>query len=269
MRPDPDSIAQRVNREVVLLAGWAPALLLQLAHPMVARAVADHSDLLRHRRDGWRRLRRTVDAMLALTFGTPEEAERAAAGINAIHRRVHGHLPEGHGAFPAGTPYTATDPELLRWVHATFVDSVLRAHELYIRPLTTAEHDRYCLEATRVEPLLGIPIGYLPRSRPELEAYIGWMLGSGAIAVTDTARAIAREVLHPPLVPVLRPLAALVRVPVAGLLPPAVRQAYGLRWDARRARAVRLAAAVVRAVLPRLPERVRYWPAARNRDHGP
>ncbi len=258
-------VARRLHREVVLLAGWGRAILLQIAHPLVAQGVAEHSGFLRDRRSPWARLARTVDAMLAFTFGTPEEAARAAAGINAIHDRVRGRLREPQGGFPAGTAYTATDPALLRWVHATLVDSSLLAYELYVGPLTPEERGRYCAEASAIEPLLRIPAGFLPRSTEELRRYLTGMLASGEIAVTDTARALAREIVSPPVPRLLAPLVALARLPTIGLLPPAVREAYGFRWDARREAALRRSARLARALLPLVPPPLRYWPAARRR----
>ena len=51
----PASEAWRLNREAMLLLGAGPrALLLQIAHPLVAAGVADHCDF---RTDPWRRLR--------------------------------------------------------------------------------------------------------------------------------------------------------------------------------------------------------------------
>src|SRR6266511_6043984 len=99
----------RLHREVVVLAGWGRAILLQLAHPLVAQGVADHSGFAADRRGRVKRLERTLHAMLALTFGTAEEAAAAAAGINAIHDRVNGRLGEGAGAFASGTGYSAHD----------------------------------------------------------------------------------------------------------------------------------------------------------------
>ena len=57
------SIAWRIHRERVLLAGWGRAILLQLAHPLVACGVAQHS---RFTTEPWgriRRLQRTLSAM--------------------------------------------------------------------------------------------------------------------------------------------------------------------------------------------------------------
>ena len=153
----PAKVARRVNGEAVVLLGWGRAILLQLAHPLVAAGVAEHSGFGGGPLNYVRRTHRTVGAMLALTFGSPEEMRDRANRINAIHRRVHGVLREPTRHFAVGTPYSATDPDLLRWVHATIVESQLRAYELFVGPLTDDERDQYCAEAAEVAPLLSIP----------------------------------------------------------------------------------------------------------------
>ena len=248
----------------MLLAGWGRAILLQLAHPMVARGVAEHSGFTTDRWGRVRRLHRTLGAMLALTFGSPEDAAAAAGRINAIHDRVHGRLDHAAGGAPAGTPYSAHDPALLAWVHATLLDSFLGAYRLFVGPLAPGDADRYCLESSGIEARLGIPAGRLPRSEAELGAYLDAMLGGGALEVTDTARALAREVLAPPAPRVLRPALWLAALPAVGLLPPSIRAGYGLPWDARRARALALVAAVSRRGLPLVPGPLRYWATARR-----
>jgi uncharacterized protein (DUF2236 family) len=262
--PGPGSVSWKLHREVALLAGWGRAILMQLAHPLVAQGVADHSRFATERGGHIRRLRRTLDAMLALTFGSAEEAARTAEGINRIHDRVHGATAARHGPFPAGTRYTAHDPALLGWVHATLLDSFLLTYEVFVAPLTEHERNRYCAEATRIEPLLGIPPGSLPRSHGQLLRYLEAMLAGGQIAVGDIARALGREVVYPALGWPLEPFLAVARLPAVGLLPPFIREAYGFPWSPRRARALRLLAATSRLVLPRLPSLVRDWPKARR-----
>ncbi len=247
-----------------MLAGWGRAILLQLAHPLVAQGVADHSGFARDPRGRLRRLERTLRAMLALTFGTAEEAAEAAAAINKIHDRVNGRLREGAGVFAAGTGYSAHDPALLAWVHATLVDTFLLTYERFIAPLSPVERDRYCREAAGVAPLLDIPPDALPQSTDELAAYMERMLSSGEIVVTGPARSLAREVLAPGLPWPARPLLALARLATVGLLPPPIRAAYGLEWSPHRERALRLLSAASRQSLPFLPPLVRHWPAARR-----
>jgi len=264
----PRSVAWKINREVVLLLGWGRAILLQFAHPLVAAGVAEHSTFMTNRRARLRRLYETLRAMLDLTFGTRAEVERAAGGINAIHDRVRGVLREPTGIFPAGTPYSAHDPALLAWVHATLLDTFPLTYELFVGPLTPAEQDRYCVEASGLEPLLGIPPGQLPRSTAELNRYLDQMFSSGQIAVGETARHLARELLYPPVPFWLQPLAApllwLARLPVIGTLPPQIREAYGLPWRPHEAAALRLMSLLLRRLLPFVPPALRYWPAARR-----
>ncbi len=260
----PDAgVSWKLHSEVALLLGWASAILLQFAHPLVARGVADHSGFRGGVRAPWQRLHRTLGAMLALTFGGEEGAARAARGINAIHDRVHGRLAQPEGLYHAGATYSAHDPALLRWVHATCLHAFIRAYECYVAPLRPEERDRYCAESSAVEPLLGIPDGYLPRSAAELSAYLGAMLASGEIVVTDTARRLAGEMLAPPGFRWLWPATWMFRVTALGLLPAPIRDAYGHRWAPRHERALRLLAWSVRHALPLLPSALRHWPAAR------
>lgn len=257
------SVSWKIHREVALLLGWGSAILLQFAHPLVARGVADHSGFRHDARAPWQRLQRTLGAMLALTFGGEAGAARAAAGINHIHDRVQGRLSQAEGPYPAGASYSAHDPALLTWVHVACVDAFLRAYQLYVGPLTAAEQDRYCAEAAAVEPLLGIPGGSLPRSVADVGAYLCTMLAGGRIVVTDTARALARDLLSPPGMRAVWPVAWVYRVVTIGLLPPSIRAAYGLAWRGRHRVALASAAWLVRHTLPWLPPIVRHWPAAR------
>jgi len=260
------SMSWTIHRERVLLAGWGRAILLQFAHPMVAQGVADHSAFATEPWGWLRRLDRTLRAMLALTFGTDAEASAAASRINAIHDRVHGRLGEAAGGEPAGAGYSAHDPALLTWVHATLLDSFLLAYRLFVAPIDRRDGDRYCAEASGIEPLLGIPAGRLPRSEAQLQEYLDGMLASGAIEVTAAARRLSRQVLEPPVPRALRPAFRLAALPAVGLLPPDIRTAYGLLWSRRQARALDVLAAVSRRALPLTPRALRYWPDARRAE---
>ncbi|MBV9119338.1 MAG: DUF2236 domain-containing protein, partial [Chloroflexi bacterium] len=269
----PETISWRINQEIMVLAGWSAAVLLQLAHPLVLQGVLDHSVFVA---DPGRRLERaaaTVRSFLHLAFGSEKQIRDAAATINGIHDRVHGHLPRAAGAIPAGAVYDAHDPELLRWVHATLVDVLPRTYELFIAPLSAAEKERYYQEAATVGPLLGIPAGFLPDSAMRLERYLDRMYGSGNIAVTDGARRLSRDILRPPLpLPawlarlaeaLLAPAYWLNSLPGIGLLPEHIRQAYGFRWRSVDSATLRAGSMIVRRLLPLLPRRLRWWPAAR------
>ena len=164
--------------------------------------------------------------------------------------------------FPAATPYSAHDPALLAWVHATLLDMSLRVYELYVGPLSVEEKDSYCAEATATETRLGIPEGTLPRSFADLTGYMSAMLSSEQIVVTDTARSLARSILHPgPWI--AEPAIWFVRLATIGLLPATIRDDYGFAWSSRKEMMLRRSAPIMRNVLRMTPRMVRHWPAMR------
>src|SRR5687767_3094336 len=142
-----------------MLLAWARAILLQLAHPLVAAGVAEHSTFRGGPLTAASRLHHTVRAMLSLTFGSEAARQATLAHINGIHRRVNGTLDENVGVFTAGTPYSAEDPELLLWVHATLLESIPLVYDRLVAPLSEAERDRYCIEAIPTLRALGVPGG--------------------------------------------------------------------------------------------------------------
>jgi uncharacterized protein (DUF2236 family) len=270
VRAGADSITWKINREAIVVAGWGRAILLQLAHPAVAAGVHHHSAFRGSLLSSVRRLQSTVRAMLSLTFGDTEQMITAAAGINAIHDRVRGRVQTPLKLRPVSTEetdeaYCAHDPDLQRWVHATLLESIPLTYELLVGPLTAAERDRYCAEAAIMEPLLGMPAGWLPRHSAQLDAYMRGMLAGGSLVVTDTSRALARAVLYPPdwyvAWPAFRPMQLLT----IGTLPPSIRLAYGFEWRARDVRAFARWTALLRTSVPLLPPLAREWPMARRR----
>lgn len=258
-RPGPGSITWKINRELIVIAGWGRAVLLQLAHPAIAAGVHDHSSFRGSFLSTFRRLHSTVGAMLSLTFGDAEQMIAAAAGINTIHDRVSGRIQDG----PAGT-YSAHDSDLQRWVHATLLESIPLAYERLVGPLTRAEQDQYCTEASIMEPLLGMPAGWLPRNWAQLDAYMREVLASDTLTVTDTSRALARAVLYPPKWYLAWPIFRPIQLLTIGTLPPAIRRAYGFRWNARDERAFARWTTLVRTLVRLLPPMAREWPMARQ-----
>ena len=235
--PAESGVARRLNGERLVLFGWSRAILMQLAHPLVAAGVAEHSTFRQGHLTAAVRLHHTVRAMLALTFGSDADRERALEGIRTIHRRVNGHLAADVGRYAKGTRYSAEDPALVLWVHATLLDSVPLVYEQLVAPLSAAERDRYCEEAAPVAIALGADPAAIPRDQAAVSRYIDTMIASGAIVVGDDARALAAAVLRPPLETLTRPAAALNRLLTIGWLPAELRRQYGFAWtevDERR-----------------------------------
>ena len=204
---EPDSPIARVHGDAAMFVGGLRALLLQTLHPAAMRAVAEHSG---YRGDTWGRLARTSRFLAVTTFGTADDAERAVAAVRAIHDRVTGTMPDG-------TPYAASDPHLLGWVHVAEVDSFLRAHTVYgEQPLTGADRDRYVAQTAEVARRLGVLDP--PTTETELaEALVAYR---PELRGTPEAREAVRYLLlRPPLpLPARAPYGALVAAAV-GLMP--------------------------------------------------
>ena len=241
-----DSVTRRINREQALLVGGGCALLLQVAHPLVAAGVADHSDF---RRDPFKRLQGTLDAMMTVVYGTEEHARQMAAILERVHSRV------------VGPGYSAYDPELLWWVYATLIDTALRIHRRFLRPLSDDEAREFYADSLVVAEMLGVPRSVPPTTLVGFNAYIRYMVGT--LTVSDTARELGHAVLHPAALPrFTEPALELVRQVTAGLTPRPLREQYGLGWDAPRKAALLAVGAASRSVLSRVPTPLRRFPAA-------
>lgn len=151
----PDSISWRINRESALFLAAGRAALLQLAHPWVAAAIAQHSKTLN---DPVERFHETFRVIFTMVFGSLDQAFAAARGLHRLHQSIRGTLSEGAGRFAEDTPYEANEISALRWVYATLVDSALLAYELVLPPLSSAEREQYCAESLRMAALFGLPL---------------------------------------------------------------------------------------------------------------
>lgn len=244
-----------VNRELLVVLAGSRAIMLELAHPLVAAGVAQHSNF---KRNSLGRLYRTIWMMVDASFGTDETARQAAGRVHRCHHTVNGVLRETAGMFPAGTSYHAHDPHLKMWVLATLIDSILQTHDLFIRPLSEAEQEAYYADCRRLGQLLGIPPAVMPATYADFTRYMEDMLLSQVLTVTDTAREVMQVIFAPPIGPLLR-LASFAGI---GLLPLRLRQEFGFQWDDHRERRLQRLAAFTRRVRPWLPTLICVWPQA-------
>jgi uncharacterized protein (DUF2236 family) len=268
----PDSEAWRLDREAMLLLGAGPrALLLQIAHPSVAAGVAEHSNF---REDPWRRLDGTLRSFLTIIYGSTGAARAEIRRLNELHRGI------------VGAGYSARDPELSLWVHATLIESTIAAYDAWLEPLSRDRRARLYEETKPLARAFGISDGLLPADLEAFETYYERMLGpDGPVHPTPVARELARSILRPPLGPLaklapgpvgeaVRPL--LDRVPVetyswtlwpsVGLLPHTVREEYGFAWGPLERAVSRWLVAGWQSWRPLIPTGWRWMPHARAAD---
>ncbi|MCW2793763.1 MAG: hypothetical protein JWO76_2861 [Nocardioides sp.] len=215
---EPDSAIARVHGDASMFVGGIRALLLQTLHPAAMTAVSEHSGF---RGDMWGRLARTSRFLAVTTFGTADDAQQAVDMVRTIHTRITGTMDDG-------TPYAASDPHLLLWVHVAEVDSFLRAHQVYGKhPLDQVGRDRYVAEAAEVARRLGV------LDPPTTEAELAEVLDAfrPELRATPQAReAISYLLFRPPLPLAARaPYGVLVAAAV-GLMPRWTRWPLRLPW---------------------------------------
>jgi uncharacterized protein (DUF2236 family) len=213
---DPASPIGAVHGDASMFVGGMRALLLQTLHPAAMTAVSEHSG---YRGDMLGRLARTSRFLAVTTFGHEEDAQAAVDAVRSIHERVRGTLPDG-------TPYAASDPHLLEWVHVAEIDSFLLAHSVYGRhPLGPAGRDEYVAQAAESARRLGAVDP--PTTEAELAARLATFRPE--LAATDHAREAVRHVLLRPPVPVVaRPAYGVLAAAAVGLMPSWSRRPLGL-----------------------------------------
>src|SRR5829696_3931802 len=245
-----DSMIRRVQRESAVALSGPRTLLMQAAHPVAFAGFFAHTGALD---EPYERLQRTVRVLGLIGFGDKAEAQRATRRVRAIHRRVHGELPEAAGRFPAGTPYSADDPELLLWILACMADSALVVYQRYVRSLARAERDAFWQDYKVVGREFGLRDADMPAEIEDFERYMRGMVEGDDLFVTPVA-------LH------ARPMLEVANFVTVGLLPVRVRRLYGFSWDPARALVLRGGAEYAkRVVVPLLPDRLRYRRRPRRR----
>jgi uncharacterized protein (DUF2236 family) len=249
----PTSLTWRVHREAAIFLGAGRALLLQLAHPYVAAAIAEHSRTLA---DPVGRFHRTFNITFTLVFGTLDQAFRAARQLHQRHGAIQGILPKAVGPFAAGAHYRANDIAALRWVYATLIESALIAHDLVLPAVSARERELYYAESRRFAALFGVPASALPSDWAGFATYCEAMRQPDSLAVSDAARRIADEIFAGNGLWVRAP--HWYRALTAQMLPPHLREAFELRDRDVGPRMATQAIAWSRRLYPALPERIRH-----------
>jgi hypothetical protein len=140
------------------------------------------------------RLAHTAKAFETIFFGTRAEADRVLAFVERVHSRVAGELDADAGPWPAGTGYTAFDPELMLWTVAVIADSAEAFFELLVRRLTPDEKDALWADYVRFGELFGMPRAAAPPTYAGFREYWDEMWTGGELHLTDEARAVALAV---------------------------------------------------------------------------
>lgn len=231
------------------------ALIIGATHP-VPYVGTSQSTLAKER--PFERLAHTALAFETIFFAPKAEADRLLGAVHRMHRGVHGTLDQDEGSFASGTPYDAFDPELMLWTMAMLADSSRVAFETLVRPLSAGEREELWADWVRFGVLFGMPASVAPDSAEAFEQWMQDWYDGGRMHLTDEARAVGRAIATDMPVPwPMTPGIKLTNLTVIGMLPPAVRDLFGLRWTPAHEIAWRTVTAAVRRSQRVVPDRVR------------
>lgn len=251
-----DSISWQVGRESALFVSAGAASLLQLAHPYVAHAIAQHS---KTQSDPMKRFQRTFFHVYRVGFGDLGRAVQSARQIFQVHERIQGTIDEDLGRYRKGDRYEALDADALYWVYATLLHGALTCFQMLVRPLTPDERERYVHESRHFALLFGVPRSLVPTSYAAFMSSWDEWIASDRIAVGTIAKDVGHFLLHPPrFIP--RAIALSYRPVTRALLPPRIRDEYGGATPVDGA-FLRGTTVIAKAGYRALPSRLRYVPA--------
>lgn len=223
----PGSATWKITRESALFLGAGRAALLQLAHPWVAAAIAEHSTVLNN---PIARFHNTFRIVFAMIFGSVDQAFAAARHLHTLHTHIRGELPEAVAGWPHGAQYEANQVDALRWVYATLIEGAVLAYESVL-PLSVMEREQYYQESRTLAALFGIPPAALPADWTAFAEYNRCMHESDSLGVSAKARATGQAILsgagswiHPPF---------WYRALTTAWMPPRLRHDFGLDSDDR------------------------------------
>jgi uncharacterized protein (DUF2236 family) len=213
----PGSMARIIGQHLGVVAVAAGrAILMQLAHPGIAAGIDEHSTF---RADPLGRTMRTTEAFRRFFWRSWRDVEEIVPKIRAQHARVR------------GDGYFAEDPELLLWVHATTIDSLMIVYSECVRPLDNSARATYMEEATVIAELLGCPRHRQPDDLPAFDAYIADTVAT--LRASDVGRSLTRDLLYLPTRTWAVPLVASYRLLMCGFTPDRIRRELDIPWTIR------------------------------------
>lgn len=235
---------QRILREGILLAGGAAAILLQVANPGVGKGVSNHSNFAYRPVD---RLRTTMTYVYCMVFGSPQEKETVIQLVHRVHSVVK------------GLDYSADDAQLQLWVAATLYAVGVDLYERVFGAITEDKAEQLYREYAVLATSLRVPAEMWPQDREAFWAY--WDEQIQGFDVSPEAKEVANDLLRNKRLPVyLRSFLPLLRVMTTYMIPPRLREQFGLKDTRGRERVYMLTMGLTKITYPVIPKFIRTYP---------
>ncbi|WP_067696889.1 oxygenase MpaB family protein [Nocardia jejuensis] len=239
------------------------AFLLQTMEPSIAAVVDEHSSF---RTDALGRAARSIASVMMWIYGG-EEALGEADRLRAMHATLNSTDAQGvkHQALSSG-PWA--------WVLHTAIFAFTEGNKYFsTEKLTEEAKESYYQEVVQLMRNFSVPPKEIPATFAEWEPWFADQVENHLI-VTNVAYdylKVSRELAPPKQVPAaLRPLWRATTAPIGrmqnfftvGTTPEIIREKLGLEWSEQDERTLRVLGWVIGRTVPKLPERVRYFPIA-------
>ncbi|KAL5339938.1 hypothetical protein BJX70DRAFT_387585 [Aspergillus crustosus] len=235
---------QKIVSEAIILGGGAAAILLQIAHPGVAKGVNYHSSFAQRPVD---RLRTTMTYVYSMLFGTSAEKKKIIELVHRAHSTVK------------GQDYNADDAEAQLWVAATLYAVGIDIYEQIFGEMEEEKAEAAYREYVVLGASLRVPVEMWPKTREAFWIY--WDEQLASFDICDEAKNVARDLLYNPKLPFyFKALMPTLRLITGELLPQRLRDAYGLKTSKTRRMVYGATMAVTKATYPFLPKGVRRYP---------
>ncbi len=249
----PGSVNWKVNRESALFLAGGRAALLQIAHPWIATAIAQHSRTLD---DTVGRFHNTFRVMFTIWFGSLEQAFAVARRLHRLHQGIRGTLPQATGRFAERSAYQANEVDALVWVYASLIDSALLTYELVLPPLSGGEREHYYAKSRQAAALFGIAPEDLPQDLHGFELYMESALASDMLGVSAATRELGQRLQEGAGFKFRLPF--WYRALTTQLLPPRFREEFQFAYGEREQQAANRALRWIRRIYPHLPALLRF-----------
>lgn len=258
----PESLTWRLfgDWRGLLQGPWAGSM--QNMHPQLGAAVKDHSIFFTERIP---RLFRSLYPIGGVVFDG-DRAPATGAEVRDYHIAIK-------GVDERGRRYSALDPEVFYWAHATFFMGTILTADRFGGGLTESQKRQLFDEHITWYRMYGMSMRPVPRTWEEFRAYWDRMCRE---VLEDTWA--ARQVLDLSTMPkpptaqwipdrlwslYLKALGPIVVWVTVGLYDPPVRALMGYTWSPRDERLHRMFGRAVAVVFRCLPRRARMHPRAR------
>jgi uncharacterized protein (DUF2236 family) len=250
----PDSVSWRYGSDARFYILMLYPLLMQVSHPTIAAGVRDFSNFEQR---PWQRLFRTLDYLLLLNYGG---ADAIAMGrrLRELHKQFRGEALDGGR-------YSALEPSAYAWVQATLIEAYVSGHQHFARPMRPETRERFYREQLGLARLVGVREGDLPPTWTEFREYFDATVQTkldGNLTVDRVLHAL--RTVRPPVSFLPNPVWRAVRLPASravyiggvGLLPPVLRERFGVRWTRVNEAEFGVLGAASRRLTPVLPKRL-------------